>query len=622
MIFLLAALGPHGCTILRAMGNWRGFEAGVVRIQDGPGPGAETLGAGFLVEERRILTCAHVVGQRHDGHYQTLYVAFVPEPGKPREATVLHCGNPKGRADDIAVLELVETRPSSSNSLALTGHEPGDTFHAVGFDRPSGTAIEGSVLALLPGGWVQIETKGARHVERYFSGTAVWSQRRGGALGMIVAKEATDAAYMIPTSGLWQVLRFASLASVSPWLVDALPRLTRICVQMGLKSEEIRQLHQSCAPRDWPALSLTAEPEKLLKDAVQSLAEAPQQSSSGAFPLLRFVRSLRGRVRDALRQELEEWLEEARRDFGELVPAVVTQAPEAQPGPYYVLVKIEAPCSEEVGPKTRCHIGAYLLGSPRPANLLDEESTLESERAGANLHRILRKAIKRITAITDEGFDPRSIQFEFLLPEALLVLDVDQWFLRLPFEKVRVGTHQLVVVRSLERDTDPILRALLRARWEELHREPEFSCRRLLLDDLSVEDRATAVCFSVSRTERSLHAALSSTKVVCATLLWAPTAPDRTLRGLLQDGVPAALWLRKKGILSAEGGYSFFRQLIENKPLNRLPAKIRQVRVDAANEADEHEGRHLTLLWDDPTRPFPDRTEDGAFYEPELLEDP
>src|SRR5712691_847603 len=99
-----------------------------------------TVGIGFLVPEKHILTCAHVVmqalGVRHisslpDAHLR-LDFPFVA-PGKPFNARLI-CWQP-GDEDDIAVLELETFPPATAHPVRLVDvQEPwGHSFRAFGF---------------------------------------------------------------------------------------------------------------------------------------------------------------------------------------------------------------------------------------------------------------------------------------------------------------------------------------------------------------------------------------------------------------------------------------------------------------------------------------------------------
>ena len=148
------------------------FKASFVRIstQDGV-----PVGAGFLVSEGQVLTCAHVVAaalgddaiQAHAEIPQgTVNLNFHFLRGQPlRTASVVHWQprvgpgtNPSG---DIAVLQLTEDQPDEAQSIRLTATNKlfGHKFRAHGFPRDtnSGVWAYGVVRDPLGNGWLQVE---------------------------------------------------------------------------------------------------------------------------------------------------------------------------------------------------------------------------------------------------------------------------------------------------------------------------------------------------------------------------------------------------------------------------------------------------------------------------------
>ncbi|MBM0232163.1 trypsin-like peptidase domain-containing protein [Micromonospora sp. STR1_7] len=95
-----------------------GNEPWPVRIR-GRGPQGEVLGAGMLVDERRVLTCAHVVAgasdQPHTAPAGPVDVDLIGQPGSPRVSArvVPGCWVPPtdGGGGDVALLELARPLP-------------------------------------------------------------------------------------------------------------------------------------------------------------------------------------------------------------------------------------------------------------------------------------------------------------------------------------------------------------------------------------------------------------------------------------------------------------------------------------------------------------------------------
>lgn len=581
-----------------------------------PEPDAKILGAGFLVTERQLLTCAHVVGAR-----SVVAAVFVKDSGMvSRLANILYLGNPD--RDDVAVLELRDDAPSGSIPVAIADPEAGDEFVAVGFPgpRPQGAPIRGVLKAAVMGGLYGIETMGSEQVQRGFSGTPAWCPKRRAALGMLVGKEegSNTEAYIMPSLKLRQALARASMVSLSPQLATSLPGLIHICQSIFLSSKEIRDLYSLCCPRDWPSLPGIESASELLQEAIWSLSDAPHQSYSGALPLLCFVRALEDRSQGEARETLQGWREKV-----EMVTSYPPQCSVSlgvgplprSSGTYHLLISIETEkWVEDDAKDPRCTVNAHLLGTRQPGGIFHETSTLSAERRGESLYRILAKTAE---ILRDDGASTLETQIEFLLPIHLLGMEVDRWELKQVFEEpLPIGVRNVVVVRSLERDNDFSSRELLTRRWNAMKRDPDLRCLlfRGSNGELPVDPLPSAVCLTRDLAyQQRLSLRLENTGVVCAVLLESPSVKDQRVRALLQVGIPIALWPRKE-VLSEEDLFSLFRSWIEGEPLNQLPRRVWEKRRSDYMKPDQI-GHCLTLLWDDPTRPFPGREQQERFRE-------
>ncbi|MCP4344233.1 MAG: tetratricopeptide repeat protein [Desulfobacterales bacterium] len=194
------------------------FTASLVRILKN----GHSVGLGFLVSSRHILTCAHVVADTLGIDRNTpelpredIYLDF-PLIGKhsPLRAIVTKWYPVKEETEieDIAVLEL-----ASEHGLPKNIH-PGvlsdiDSFHGRGvwiFGIPRGKDMGTWVRAELRGPvrtrWIEIgHEPGQSVVAHGFSGSPVWDKKEKAAVGMIVSilrDKAETLTYMIPVSTL------------------------------------------------------------------------------------------------------------------------------------------------------------------------------------------------------------------------------------------------------------------------------------------------------------------------------------------------------------------------------------------------------------------------------------
>jgi len=168
------------------------------------------VGAGFVVDGRHILTCAHVVARALD------YPEFSAEP--PSEFVQLDFPLlARGRMcmarvvlwqrtlenwgeGDVAGLELLEDAPMGAEAVAFasTRNVWGHDFRAFGFPdgQDDGIWSTGRLLGRQGGNLIQIEdTKmGSIPVLPGFSGSAVWDEQLEGVVGMVVATVVPPAA--------------------------------------------------------------------------------------------------------------------------------------------------------------------------------------------------------------------------------------------------------------------------------------------------------------------------------------------------------------------------------------------------------------------------------------------
>jgi len=191
------------------------FERSIVRIYF---QSKEVKGAGFLVSENQVLTCAHVVAlalgiDSRTAEMPTEEVKLdFPQvaPGKFLTAKVIFWlpFNPQVALEDIAVLELTKVDDISPVRLMTSEEYWGHNFRAFGFpmDKEYGVWANGVLRSGTANGWVQLEDidNTGYALQEGFSGTPVWDESLEGVVGMAVAadKQRPDAkaAFIIPTN--------------------------------------------------------------------------------------------------------------------------------------------------------------------------------------------------------------------------------------------------------------------------------------------------------------------------------------------------------------------------------------------------------------------------------------
>jgi hypothetical protein len=181
------------------------------------------VGAGFLVSDGHVLTCAHVVAtalrmseeDMDDKPQGVVHLDFPFLGAAARTAHVTHWLPPSGPSTnpsgDIAVLQLATTPPDSALPTRLTaeGVTLGRKFQAHGYPQgyDAGVWAYGELRDRLGNGWLQVEdTKGTGgRIEPGFSGGPVEDQASDRIIGMVVAstRERTEkVGFVIPADVL------------------------------------------------------------------------------------------------------------------------------------------------------------------------------------------------------------------------------------------------------------------------------------------------------------------------------------------------------------------------------------------------------------------------------------
>jgi hypothetical protein len=190
------------------------------------------------------------------------------------------------------------------------------------------------------------------------------------------------------------------------------------------------------------------------------------------------------------------------------------------------------------------------------------------------------------------------IRLEFVLPNELLSLDVDQWPWELdsPLPPVPLGCRYTVAIRSLERMNNGKWHRSWHTRWRALVgqlkntgtiqpdssywvQSPEENIRKIVAD-LERNPEVTSLAFS--STPRS--ATEESTEVAVA----------------LRAGIPVIVWHRE-GDDSEEFAAAVGELLHADGP-GTILQRLRHLRTSAFESHSDHIGHHLVVMWDDPER--------------------
>ena len=384
------------------------------------------------------------------------------------------------------------------------------------------------------------------------------------------------------------------------------PRLNGIMVPR----QELTRLYHESAPLGWGPPPQDRNSITLLWACAQSLARAPRQGADGQFPLFRFVRLLGDLLGGEQAVSLRAWLDGAQARLGldapemEHGPALSTRGEESDnpASPCYLLMQVSPRLCEA----NRYSVRAWLFGTGEPACLLAGEDGMTAAELPACLDELREELLCR-------QIEPDRAWIELLLPRELLCADVDEWKVELDFiESIPIGVEHRLVVRSLERASRPRAAMALQSRARALRRRLQSACR--LVDEPANQEGEVVWIERDDCGGAALYTALKDAQnVVGAVLGSAPRPAARVpscdvLNTVFAAGLPVVLWARGEPSDGRQAGTrAEFARLLGEEPLSQLPDRVWELRRQAVRSAaQDHLGRRLTLLWDDPARRSPD----------------
>ncbi|MFE2248610.1 nSTAND1 domain-containing NTPase [Streptomyces lavendulae] len=196
------------------------------------GPDGDVVGAGFLLSEDVLVTCAHVVHGAGSGPGERVWLAFPHLEGAPRiEGHVLEEPWRDPEDEDVAVVRLSGT-PPGTEGLPM-GTAEGCRGHAVrsfGFPAQAppgghfGFGVAGDLLPAAAGTGVHLQLTSANDLTTGFSGAPVVDEVTGLVIGMLTEIVAPDRherglgiAYVTPTQVLREVWPELAVREVCPY---------------------------------------------------------------------------------------------------------------------------------------------------------------------------------------------------------------------------------------------------------------------------------------------------------------------------------------------------------------------------------------------------------------------
>ena len=233
------------------------------------------IGAGFLISNQYLLTCAHVV---------TAALGLPPETvSKPNQSQLIQFDFPfinreeKLNAEvyfwlpyksydsshqqigDISGLKMHnKVIPDKVQPICLkTSYKSNHTFKILGFptQRQDGVWAYVTLKDTLPNGWGQMEGTGQQgyRVEGGFSGAPIWDNEEKAVVGMAVAEDTNEqrrVAFFLPTQALFSAwTELSSLVNADPTCLDGKKSKMQLNLNESDKNYLITEIENKYLPK-------------------------------------------------------------------------------------------------------------------------------------------------------------------------------------------------------------------------------------------------------------------------------------------------------------------------------------------------------------------------------------
>jgi hypothetical protein len=580
------------------------------RIDDGPGHDEVIRGAGFLVDDIHVLTCAHVVEEMTAPTVR--FPNTLDQASMPVEVIYIGFDEYAKPLGDLAVLRLpapIDLQPARFAPFSVLDWRAGWDLWSYGFPRghPDGRVARHEVAGPLQVGndWYELVSPGsagtATSVVPGFSGSAVM-YADGLVAGMVTDGTDDDRriGLMLPTEVLCQYWKpLTKLVSPPHMSADSYQELRNLLARIRVERPAgvyARVLDGQIPPGRHPAQL----------SSLQAVAEYLLESTYVAEEAHRRLHDLLGIVSEqadaAVQDALHQWWESNMRGLPEVrarETSVVSRARrlEALPNPASNIADDCAVLIVEVD-ISAVGKGLYLLNIYPPEDSKRDNETYDG-LSSEDVRRIVEDRIPRIREFVAPG---REILIEFALPRTWLnkVGDsVDEWCVGTEITRP-LSQEYSVVVRDVKRFQGRHEREL-RHRWRGLGYRSSRNRDLLAWADCSKHPDLRVFGSWLGEDETRGAVALTS----------APS--DSALTLAIEGGVPIMIWPRQRCSTTAPGCASrscgvpgFLAQMSECvsgwADPRSLPQLVRALRNQAGQASDNepHCGRSVTLLWDDP----------------------
>jgi hypothetical protein len=338
--------------------------------------------------------------------------------------------------------------------------------------------------------------------------------------------------------------------------------LTR-CLVSAAVDIPLRPLWRQVTGRRWPP------PEG--EDVLNYVGELREKVDAAL--LFKFVTAFAAAVLEPeVREDLDLWVDATAMRYGVDLNDIRALREELRPA--VLLVQLEP---DLLGGGWQCRAWTY-TGNTSTAVAAPDEPWGRTELA--------EWLSKQLGELVDD-FDPKrgttQVTVEFLVDNDTLMEDLESLPVTLGGEQYQIGATCPVVMRSLERFREFAWRDNWEGKWRRLKQCGDSHDPTIIHWILQAG---------------TLHADPTHVATALA-YAWPHSDWPQILHALLESGTPVALWHRASK--TSIGRRPALERILGTVGLSWIPERVLKQRIYAAND-DEHIGRNLVLLWDDPDR--------------------
>ena len=441
-------------------------------------------GAGLLIYDKYIITCAHVVADALDIAHSTpekpsdlvnVDFLFPAEKNKPKFEAKVIAWKPRSdiyqHGEDIAILELQGNLLKSNISFPLSlevsyQHQFSVLGFTIGHDE--GVITEGKFLDTNGDGLVQmvVNNPSQFYIESGFSGAPVWDETLASFVGIVVSSELdpdgqpyagvrrnVKVGYMIPAKIIiesWSFFNLINILTANPDkdITSAIQTAYQACCSSGNIPVTVADIVKDLYDLD--------------KRNLDSNIKFNHNDNTAKF-IKSLITNLQ--IPEILLKDLKKWGSNNIEDFDKLIQDVNKQDINNDPKESYILVKIE-PLKSRI---KKFNISIWVI-----PNIQNNEDCLKIDVSDSpNDSFKLEQIPKTLNLILTEKITvplQKDINLVFFMPTEMLNYPVEQWIITENNVPFHLGKKYRVIVRDYKRLLPQYLKnqGIWLNKWEQL----------------------------------------------------------------------------------------------------------------------------------------------------------